>query len=173
MGGTGIDTAYNYGDESAIAEGLAEAGVKASDVYLTTKIPCGTYTEAKADIASNLKQLDVDVVDLTLIHFPRCKGGASVAATWRALEEAKAAGSSKAIGVSNFVPSDLEELKKTATTWPPAINQCSMSVGYHDDKTIAYCDANDIVYMAYSPLCVATQTAAHGLQMAVHTTDSL
>ena len=153
VGGIAIDTAYVYGDEDAIAEGLANAGVPAWSMYITTKIPCSTYADAKAHIASNLKDLKVSVVNLTLIHNPRCQGAASVAATWRALEEAKAAGQSVEIGVSNFVESDFETLKRTATVWPPVLNQCSMSVGYHDDATIKYCNSNKITYMSYSPLC--------------------
>ena len=73
--------------------------------------------------------------------------------TWRALEDAKAAGKTAAIGVSNFSPAELKKLQQTAKVWPPALNQCSLSVGYHDDETIAYCDSHQITYMAYSPLC--------------------
>ena len=74
VGGIAIDTAYVYGDEDAIAEGLANAGVPAWSMYITTKIPCSTYADAKAHIASNLKDLKVSVVNLTLIHNPAAKG---------------------------------------------------------------------------------------------------
>eukprot|EP00937_MAST-01D_sp_MAST-1D-sp2_P004853 g4853.t1 len=151
-GGVGIDTAFDYEDESDIATGLKRAGKAASSMFITTKIPCASYSKAKSDIASNLQQLQVESVDLTLIHFPRCGFGASVADTWRALEEAKAAGQTKAIGVSHFTQSDFETLKKTSKV-DPVVNQCSYSVGYHDDDTIKYCDDNNIVYMSYSPLC--------------------
>lgn len=169
IGGTAIDTAYIYQDEKAIADGMAQSGVKPSALFLTTKIPCGTYAQAARDIRSNLQQLNVPAVNLTLIHFPRCHGRASVAETWRALEDAKAAGTTGAIGVSNFAPSDLKALQKTAKLWPPALNQCSMSVGYHDDETIAYCDAHKIVYMAYSPLCGGSNgsSCTHGSVMTI------
>jgi len=175
VGGTAIDTAYVYQDESAIAEGLARAGVSPSSVYLTTKIPCASFEMAKRDIASNLRQLGVAAVNLTLIHFPRCSGSASVAETWRALEEAKAAGLTGEIGVSNFARQDLEALKKTATVWPPALNQCSMSVGYHDDKTIEYCDDQHIVYMAFSPLCGGSNGSScqHGSVMDIPEVQSI
>eukprot|EP00322_Chrysochromulina_rotalis_P027487 CAMPEP_0115830236 /NCGR_PEP_ID=MMETSP0287-20121206/1515_1 /TAXON_ID=412157 /ORGANISM="Chrysochromulina rotalis, Strain UIO044" /LENGTH=568 /DNA_ID=CAMNT_0003283537 /DNA_START=154 /DNA_END=1860 /DNA_ORIENTATION=- len=154
LGGTAIDTAFIYNDEVDVAAGIAQAGVPPSSIYLTTKIPCGTYTQAKAYIDSNLRQLQVPSVNLTLIHFPHCSApGQSVAATWQALEEARAAGKTANIGVSNFEAADFEALRKSATVWPPALNQGSMSVGYHDDATIRYCDENKIIYMAYSPLC--------------------
>ena len=75
-----------------------------------------------------------------------------MAETWRALEDAQKAGLTKAIGVSHFVASDFEKLKKTQTI-APVVNQCELSVGAHDDETIKYCDDNQIVYMSYSPLC--------------------
>ena len=54
--------------------------------------------------------------------------------------------------MSNFKASDLKKLAQTATV-APALNQCSHSVSLHDDETAAYCDAQGIVYMSYSPLC--------------------
>jgi diketogulonate reductase-like aldo/keto reductase len=151
-GGRAIDTAYDYRDESSIADGIAASGVQRPEIFLTTKIPCGTYAKASQCIDANLVQLRVARVNLTLIHFDKCFGG-SISETWRALEDAKAAGKTGAIGVSNFSPRDLDKLQSSARDWPPAINQCSLSIGYHDDATIAYCKAHSIVYMSYSPLC--------------------
>ena len=210
------DTAYMYRDEGDIATGIAAAGVSTSSLFITTKIKCGTYkavrvhthqrpsartpllvdevalthppafAQSAKEIDDNLSDLKVSAVNLTLIHFPECFGMGSVADTWRALEDAKAAGKTAAIGVSNFSPDQLRKLQKTAKAradppnaalanvpsfraqlvvlplpppwytaqdWPPALNQCSLSVGYHDDATIKYCDDNKIAYMAYSPLC--------------------
>ena len=158
-GGKGIDTAYDYQDQDKIAAGIAASGVDPSSLYITTKILCSTEADAKKMIDSDLQQLGVSSVDLILIHSPGgkghlpCSAGGSPAAAWKALEAALAAGKTKQIGVSSFSASDLEALKTTATVWPPALNQCSLSVGYHDDDTIAYCKKEGITYMAYSPLC--------------------
>ena len=62
------------------------------------------------------------------------------------------AGLTRAIGVSNFGKSDLQKLAKTQTE-APVVNQCSLSIAFRDDDTIAYCKSMGIVYMAYSPLC--------------------
>ena len=86
-GGVGIDTAYDYGNQAEIAAGLAAAGAKRSDVFITTKIPCASYNKAQTDIDADLKQLNVEQVDLLLIHNPRCGFGASVAETWKAVKE--------------------------------------------------------------------------------------
>jgi diketogulonate reductase-like aldo/keto reductase len=169
VGGTAIDTAHDYRDEPDVATGIAEAGVAREKVFITTKISCETYEKASSQIDDNLRELQMSTVDVTLIHFPRCWGSASVAETWRALEDAKTAGKTRAIGVSNFVVSDLQALKASARDWPPAINQCSLSVGYHDDATMRYCDENKIVYMAFSPLCGGSNgsSCTHGSVMSL------
>lgn len=158
-GGTAVDTAYMYHDEQYIKQGIAAAGVARDSFYITSKIQCGTKVKAKSQIADNLEELGMTSVDLMLIHFPECESG-SVADTWAALEEAYQTGQAKAIGVSNFVQSDLEKLQKTATVWPPAVNQVSMSVSKHDDATLAYADAQGIISMAYSPLCGGSNGSA-------------
>lgn len=151
-GGSAVDTAYDYGDEERIAKGIVAAGAGAP--FVTTKIPCTSYAKAAAHINSNLQQLGTDFTDLLLIHFPcRSPFVGSTADTWRAIEDALTAGKARAIGVSNFDVDDLHQLRKTARRWPPAVNQCSLSVGYHDDATIRYCDQQRITYMGYSPLC--------------------
>jgi diketogulonate reductase-like aldo/keto reductase len=55
--------------------------------------------------------------------------------------------------VSHASAQDLEELKKVATVWPPAVNQCKFSVVYHDDETVSYCRRHGITYQSFSPLC--------------------
>ena len=163
-GGRAIDTAHDYMDQGAVRKGIASSGVPASSLFLTTKISCGTYDKASRQIADNLRQLGVPTVNLTLIHFDYCDAGGSLESTWKALEDAKADGKTRAIGVSNFSPADLQKLKRQARVWPPAINQCSLSIGFHDDATIKYCDEQSIVYMGYSPLCggVNGSSCTHG-----------
>jgi diketogulonate reductase-like aldo/keto reductase len=151
LGGTSIDTAYNYKDEPEIAVGLQRSGVPRDQVFLLTKIPCGTYDDATQHIDSNLKQLQVEQVDLTIIH-QQCHTAAQAADTWRALEDAQTAGKTKTIGVSNFEISDLEALAKTQRV-APVLNQYSHSVKYHNDELIEYSRSKGIVHMAYSPLC--------------------
>jgi hypothetical protein len=67
-GGVAIDTAFDYGDEVAIAKGLAAAGLPRSRVFLETKVPCTSYALAKSHLESNLQSLAVGRVDLVLSH---------------------------------------------------------------------------------------------------------
>ena len=70
---------------------------------------------------------------------------------------------------------DLTSLKKSASYWPPAVNQMSTSVGYHDDKTMEYCDREKITYMAYSPLCGGSNGSSckHGSVMHIPQVQSI
>jgi diketogulonate reductase-like aldo/keto reductase len=148
----GIDTAYDYQDETEIAQGIAAAKVERASFFLETKIPCGTAASAQSNFATNLAQLGVAYVDLTLIH-TQCEGGkGSLKETWEVLEAMVASGKTKSIGVSHLDANDLTALLSYAKI-VPAVNQCELSVEYHDEATIAYCAAHGITYQSYSPLC--------------------
>jgi len=158
VGGKSFDTALIYGDQEALVKGLHAAHVAQKDVFIISKVPCGSYEQVQDGIKRTLTQLQTDVVDLMLMHaFPNpteaCNvPGASAAETWRALEDMHMAGSARAIGVSSFGKQDLSNLSKM---WrqKPHLNQASLAVGHHEDDAIEYCRVNGIAYMAYSPLC--------------------
>jgi len=152
-GGVAIDTAFIYRDQPEIATGLKRAGVPRSAVFITTKIPCNESYDTSVDrIQSNLDQLQMEQVNLTLIHYPTGCSEQANADTWRALEDALAAGKTLAIGVSNFEIDNFEALAKTQRVMP-ALNQYSHSVKFHNDKLIEYSASKGIVHMAFSPLC--------------------
>lgn len=95
-----IDTAVIYDNEAEIGQGIAEANVDRSDLFLTTKVWVQdmTYEGAKASVARSLELLQTDYLDLVLLHHPI----GDVWGAWRALEELYGAGKIRAIGVSNF-----------------------------------------------------------------------
>merc|ERR1719247_3146330 len=95
----------------------------------------------------DIKQLNVDYIDLLLIHAPAGFCGAS----WKVLEENVKNGKLKSIGVSNFNKKQLQNILDKGTI-KPAVNQISYSVFDHDEETIAFCRANGITVEAYSPL---------------------
>lgn len=97
-------------------------------------------------VQTDLKQLGTPYVDLVLLHQPK-----DIAAQWAGLEKALAQNLTRAIGVSNFVVKDIDELMQTATV-TPAVNQCDMSVATHDNATIAYCQQHNITYEAYGTM---------------------
>lgn len=162
MGYRHIDTAAAYENERGVGKALNESGLCREEAFITTKIPAEvkTYEGAKAVIADSLKNLDTPYIDLMLIHAPKpweeLFGGSEKTyyeenlAVWKAMEEAVAAGQLRAIGVSNFEISDLQNIIDHAEI-KPAVNQIRVHIGHTPAEVISYCKANGIVVMAFSP----------------------
>ena len=148
-----FDTAQAYGNEQMLPLALKRLGVKREDVWITTKIAVQNfgYKKARASFDDSLKRLKTDYVDLLLLHFPvpilRKK-------SWQALEEIKAAGGARSIGVSNYTIHHLEEMKQHAQEMP-AVNQVELHVFLQQPELIKYCDQHKIAVEAYSPLAHA------------------
>ena len=146
-GGRGIDTALSYHNQRDVGAAVRASGVPRSEIFVTTKVPCRS---AEKSIDEDLSQLQMTSVDLLLIHFP-CESTEGTKTAWKALQAAHAAGKARAIGISNFAKKDIDAVLSLGGVGP-AVNQCQMSVGSHDDETIAYGKAHNITYEAYSPL---------------------
>lgn len=116
-----IDTAQMYANEDSVGAGIQAAGVPRDELYVTTKLdelkPGETVL---GTLKESLRKLQLDYVDLFLIHLP--VQHADVKAVWKEMEEAKAAGLTKSIGVSNFTPKYLRTVLEGATI-VPAVNQ--------------------------------------------------
>ncbi len=156
LGGSGIDTAADYGNQDQVAiaiEAAVAKGLNHSSIFVTTKISPKECSQAAAVAAvqADLRQLKLSTVDLVLHHFPCRSNPAGNAAIWEGLLEAKRMGLARAVGVSNYKESDLEPLLRNGVP-APAVNQCQMSIGSHDDATIAFCKKHNITYESYSPL---------------------
>lgn len=114
-----IDTANAYMNERACGRAMKKSGVPREEIFLTTKLfPC-SYKEADQAIDATLKRLDVDYIDLMLLHQPY----GDVKNAWQALERAVKAGKVRSIGVSNFEPKDMKKLLSYAVI-RPALLQC-------------------------------------------------
>lgn len=153
-----IDTAAFYGNEESIGRAIRDSGLPREELFITTKLwnDAHGYEEAKAAFADSLEKLQLEYVDLYLIHWPnplaiRDRWQTANAAAWKAMEELVAEGKIKTIGVSNFMVHHLEELLKTATI-VPAINQLRLAPGVYQEEIVAYCKEKGIVLQAWSPL---------------------
>lgn len=155
-----IDTAQSYFNEQGVGKGIKETGLDRSELFITTKLAgeIKDYEEAKKAIDESLAKLDLDYVDLMLIHSPqpwanfRGEGDYDQGnlEAWRALEEAYKEGRIKAIGVSNFEKSDIENLTNNGTV-KPMVNQVLAHIGNTPFDLIEYCHNEGIVVEAYSP----------------------
>ena len=154
-----IDTAYNYENEDAVGQAIKDCGVKRNELFVTTKLPAEikTYDGAIEYCEKSLKNLGLDYLDLYLIHAPwpwsdvgndYTEGNI---AAWRALLDLKKQGKIRSAGVSNFNGEQIDSLVK-ATGVKPSANQIRFFIGNTQEKIAEYCQNNDILIEAYSPM---------------------
>lgn len=158
MGYRLIDTAAIYGNEEAVGKAIKASDVSRDEICITTKLwrtELG-YTSAKVEFEKSLQKLQLDYIDLYLIHWPANAKNytdwqKANADSWRAMEELQAEGKIKSIGVSNFFQEHLEALAETARV-TPAINQLEFHPGYWQQELVAYCKAKQITVESWSPM---------------------
>ena len=146
-----IDTAAVYGNEESVADGIKRSGVDRKDIFITTKLWCTDIdrgSEMQA-LEKSLKKLETDYVDLYLIHWPVEKS--KNIASWHAMERMLAEGKVRAIGVSNFIEKQLDELLAEADV-VPAVNQIEIHPDYVEKSLTKYCASKNICVESYSPL---------------------
>jgi len=144
-----IDTASFYGNEAEIGKTIKESSVPRENLFITTKIwdTEQGYDETFKAFERSLTKLQIDYVDLYLIHWPRERR----LETWRAMEELYEQGKAKSIGVSNFTQDHLKELLANAKI-TPVINQVEFTPFLYQKKLLDYCRKHRIKIEAYSPL---------------------
>lgn len=160
IGYRGIDTAQAYGNERGVGEGIRTSGVSRDELFITTKLAAEVkdHDSAVSSIDASLATLGLDHLDLMLIHSPQSwsdfRGGSydeGNLAAWQALEEAQRAGKVRAIGVSNFLEADLQNILDHAEVAPQA-NQLLVHAGNTPVKLIDFCAKHGILVEAYSPI---------------------
>ena len=119
-----IDTAASYQNETQVGNALKQSGIARDELFITTKLWLQdvSYEGAKSQFERSLNRLQLDYVDLYLIHQPY----GDVHGAWRAMEELHQSGKIRAIGVSNFQPDRLADLMAFNTV-PPAVNQVEVN----------------------------------------------
>jgi len=187
LGARGLDTAFIYDgltngtQQREVGTSVIESGIPRDQFFITTKVPCcplkniggpSTFpggpsgpaahcetelTNITAEFEYDLERLEMDYVDLLLIHWT-CNTVEETLKQYKMMEPIFHSGKARAIGVSNFNKSVLSYLLPRVTV-KPAVVQCGYSVGGHftsatgsDDETVAYCKEQGIQYEAYSPL---------------------
>lgn len=154
-----IDGAMIYGNEEGVGKAIRESGIRREDIFVTTKLwnTDQGYENALKAIDVSLAKLGLSYVDLYLVHWPTAgdaSKGESVnkrEETWKAMEEIYKSGKAKAIGVSNYTITHLEEMKNYAKI-PPAINQVEFHPFLYQKELLDYCKQTGIAFEAHSPL---------------------
>jgi diketogulonate reductase-like aldo/keto reductase len=145
-----IDTAKIYRNERDIGIAVREVGVPREEVFIATKlwnIDQG-YEKTKQALQQSLRQLDMDYVDLFLMHWPVTDHRLE---SWRAMEELLDEGQCRAIGVSNFTIKHLEELLENCTV-VPALNQVEFHPWLYQKELLTFCQSQGIQLGSFSPL---------------------
>ena len=145
-----IDTAKAYGNEAQVGQAVRAAGLSREEVFITTKLWNDDQTDALGALKTSLGQLEMDYVDLYLIHWP-APGQDHYVDAWKALVEAQRQGLARAIGVSNFQASHLRRIvEETGVT--PSVNQIELHPYLQQQGLRREHADRDIVTEAWSPL---------------------
>ncbi len=156
-----IDTAQAYQNERGVGAAIRNSSVAREEVFVTTKLAAEikSLDEARQAIDGSLQTLGLDTIDLMIIHSPQpwsdFRSGEHFfegnLQAWQALEEALAAGKLRAIGVSNFEKTDLENILKNGSV-KPAVNQFLAHIGNTPQDLVGYTQDQGVLVEAYSPL---------------------
>ncbi|KAG4073651.1 hypothetical protein HA402_000875 [Bradysia odoriphaga] len=162
-----FDSAVCYRNESHIGEALKELlpkyNLRREDIFITSKI-IPTLNQREAEVTSivkrSLQNLQIDYIDLYLIHWPGVSGINVTSSenksyrkmTWSALAKLHKSGHCRSIGVSNYNVSHLEELLADCDGVPPSVNQCEWHPRYHQPELAKFCRQHNIFLQAYSSL---------------------
>lgn len=144
-----IDTAAAYFNEADVGRAVRESGIPREEIFITSKLWLQDYgyEAAKKGLETSLEKLGMDYVDLYLLHQPY----GDVAGAWKALEEARAAGKIRSIGVSNMTPRIWKEFVPQFETIP-AVNQVECHPFFQQRELRGLLAGDDVKIEAYQPL---------------------
>lgn len=157
-----FDTAQAYGNEAGVGEGIRFCGLPREELFVTSKVAAElkSYDAAAASVDESLKKMGLEYIDLMIIHSPQpwsevnqssnryFEGNREV---WKALTDAYRAGKVRAIGVSNFLKEDIDNLYDWAEV-KPMVNQVLCHISNTPFELIQYCKDKHIAVEAYSPV---------------------
>ncbi|MBT2656003.1 aldo/keto reductase [Bacillus sp. ISL-18] len=156
-----IDTAQAYMNETGVGEGIRSSGVAREELFITTKVAAElkTYEAVTKSIDDSLAKLGLDYIDLLIIHSPQPwtefreenRYFKENKEAWKAMEDAYKTGKVKAIGLSNFLQDDVENILSSCKI-KPMVNQILAHVSNTPLELIKFCQKNDILVEAYSPI---------------------
>jgi len=149
-----IDTAEMYRNEQGVGQGIRDAGLDRSEVFVTSKLNNGFHKpdDARRAFEQTLHALESDYVDLFLIHWPLpTLYDGDFVSTWKVLEEFAADGRARSIGVSNFQPAHLDRLAAETGT-VPAVNQIEVHPSFGNERVRGYGREHGIATQAWAPI---------------------
>lgn len=156
-----IDTAQGYQNEQGVGEGIRTCGIPREQLFVTTKLDAGvkSYKEAAKSIDESLKKLNIGYIDLMLIHSPKPwqhfhEKNAYLnenREVWKAFEEFYNTGNLRALGISNFKETDIDNILQSCTI-KPMVNQILAHISNTPFDLIQYTQNRGLLVEAYSPM---------------------
>ncbi|KAJ7129010.1 aldo/keto reductase [Mycena crocata] len=165
-----FDTATGYGNEQQVGHAIRDSGIPRNEFYITTKLANGDHHRVREAFDKSFARLNVEYIDLYLLHWPQASVGdidfgqinapnmalppdehPTFVETWQEIEKLLGTGKVKSIGVSNFSIKTLSELLAQCTV-VPATNQVELHPCLPQDDLKVYCEGKGILLTAYSPL---------------------
>lgn len=145
-----IDTAKIYRNEEGVGKAIKQSGIPREEIFVTTKVwnRDQGYESTLDAFEASLKRLQLDYLDLYLIHWP-VKG--KYVETWRAMETIYKSGKCRSVGVSNFMIPNLEDLKASSEL-VPAVNQVEYHPYLQSPELYEYCKQHGTVVEAWAPI---------------------
>ena len=143
-----IDTATMYGNEAAVGRAVRDSGLPRDQIFVTTKLPSGDAGRERETIDASLAAMQLDYVDLWLIHWP--PGGSARPDVWEQLVRVQAEGLARAIGVSNYDPAQIDDLIE-ASGVTPSVNQIPWSPALYDPALVQAHRERGVALEGYSP----------------------
>lgn len=149
LGYRSIDTASFYNNEEGVGKGIKESNVPREDIFVTTKvwIDDDGYENTINAFETSLKKLDLDYIDLYLVHWPTQK----IKETWKALEDLYKQKKVRAIGVCNCTVKQLEEIIGFSEI-NPMVNQVELHPNRTEKELLKVCKRHNIIVEAWSPI---------------------
>ena len=163
LGGRRIDGSLGYEDQVGVGNAVKASGVPRKEIFMVSKVSLAGYNETFTEMNQILSDLQMDYVDLLLIHFPGVWGTSTDPAcqpelaswkncrqsVWKAMEVLYKDGKALAIGVSNFEKNHLEDIIMMKST-VPSVNQVEYHPYWHEDDLLQYCISQNITFNSYS-----------------------
>lgn len=146
-GGRLIDTAFMYHNEKSVGQGVRQSGIPREEVFVTTKLYPSQFANAEAAIEEALEKLDLEYIDMLLLHHP----GAHEVEAYKAMERAVRKGKIRSIGLSCFYIAELDGFLPQITIMPSLV-QNEIHPYYQDNEVISYIQSKGIVVQGWYPL---------------------
>ncbi|KAK7752267.1 hypothetical protein SLS62_005802 [Diatrype stigma] len=157
-----LDCAESYKNEAELGKAIRSAGVPRASLFVTTKLRNVKGKTVQEGFAASLRKLGLDYVDLYLLHSPfMADSPEHLQQIWADMEEIKASGRARSIGVSNFLQEHLETILRTAKV-PPAINQIEYHPYLQHHDLVPFCRSQRIAVAAYAPLAAVAKAPRPG-----------